>query len=500
MTLAKLVATAAGTKRVVCLLSIAISDDAHHFRRRAALLQQLGHHRHRRTRVHEEQLKTLAEIVVSGLAVARNAKTVLGATTVAKIPNLAVLALLRERIAFVIAKLALLRRRHHLQKRALVNVAEQVFRLNKMVAGVKIAVVFQRRTISTGRGVDAQQVPAEKGLECHIEQLHKNFAHVMPNPLFEDVHEELPILPATNSSVGHQVARLRIEDALAIGLLAPAQICDLDRVCAGSLDNGDELHPLCAHLVAKEAIDRAAVFLVGSVHRTQDIEVHIVLAQVAPALHYLVEGSLLPAIKPIGIVDLPGTVATKANKKIVFLEKRAPLVIKEDAVRLERVLDGLPGPAIFLDEFNGTPEELNLHQRGFAALPCDSHRRRTMRFEELFDVELERLVRHPMLLIRIQGIFGKEEAIGAIDVAGRTARFCQQVKARWCILRRSSISHQIHVSIFSAMPNEIGCQFEIWSLRFAVPDRDPFVLQGSYSVRSSLGTVKCDRGKAGLRI
>ncbi len=60
MTLAKFVAAAARTKRIVCLLSIAVSDDSHDLRRRATLLQQLGHHRHRRARVHEEQFKALA--------------------------------------------------------------------------------------------------------------------------------------------------------------------------------------------------------------------------------------------------------------------------------------------------------------------------------------------------------------------------------------------------------------------------------------------------------
>ena len=117
-------------------------------------------------------------------------------------------------------------------------------------------------------------------------------------------------------------------------------------------------------------------------------------------------------------MDLPGTVATKANKKIVFLEKRAPLVIKEDAVRLERVLNGLSWPPILLDELNGAPEKLDLHQRGLAALPRDRYRGRAVRLQQLFDVGFERLFRHPMLFVRIQGIFRQEEAIRAIDIAG----------------------------------------------------------------------------------
>ena len=389
MTLAELLSATARAKCVMCLLRIAVSDDAHHFRGSATFLQQLGHHRHRRARVHEEQFKPLAEIVLSRLAIARDTKPVLRATTVAKVSNSAVLALLREQIAFVIAKLALLWRCHHLQKGALVNIAEQVFRLDEMIAGIKVAVVLQCRAVSAGWSVDAQQVAAEESFERHIEQLNKHFAHVMPNPLLENVHEELAVLPAADCSVRYHVAGLRVEDALAARLLAPAQVRDIDRVCAGALDDRDELHPLCPHLVAEETVNRASVLLVGGVDRTKDVEVDIVLAKVAPAFHHLVKCSLLPAIEPVGVMNLAWTVAAEADKEIVFLEKCAPLVIKQDTVGLECVLNGLSRPAILLYQFNGAPEELDLHQCGLAALPGDRDRGCPVGLQELFDVGFE---------------------------------------------------------------------------------------------------------------
>lgn len=267
MTPAKLVAAAAWAERIVCLLGIAIGDDSHDFRRGAALLDQLGHHRHGRASVHEEQFKPFAKIVLSRLSVARNAKPVLGAATIAKVPHFTVLALLREQVALVITELALLRRRHHFQKSLLMDVAEQVFRFNEMVARVEITVVLQRGSVPAGWGVDAQQVAAEKGLKRYIEQLNKHLAYIMANPLLEDVDEELAVLPTADGPVGYHVAGLRVKHALATSLLTPSQVCDIDRVRVGSLDNGDELDPLCAHLVAKETINRTTVFFVCGVHR-----------------------------------------------------------------------------------------------------------------------------------------------------------------------------------------------------------------------------------------
>ena len=116
-------------------------------------------------------------------------------------------------------------------------------------------------------------------------------------------------------------------------------------------------------------------------------------------------------------MNLPGPVATDTDKKIVLLEKGAPLVIQQDSVGLKGMFYGLPGPTVLLNDFDGPAKELDLHERGFAALPSDSHRRRAMRLQQLLDVELECFVRHPMLLVRIQGVFGQEKTVGAINVA-----------------------------------------------------------------------------------
>ena len=51
-----------------------------------------------------------------------------------------------------------------------------------------------------------------------------------------------------------------------------------------------------------------------------------------------------------------------------------------------------------------------------------------MRLEQLTDVGLERGLGHAVLLVRVQRLLRQEEAVGAIDVAGRSARLGQQVE------------------------------------------------------------------------
>src|SRR5271169_2009171 len=125
---------------------------------------------------------------------------------------------------------------------------------------------------------------AEIGLECDVEHLDENLAHVVAHPLLEDIHQELAVLFAANRAVGYEVASLRIEQALAAGLLTPSLVGDIDGLRAGTLDDWDELHPRSLHLVAEKTIDRAAVMFVGGVDRTQNVEVDSVLAEVSPAL------------------------------------------------------------------------------------------------------------------------------------------------------------------------------------------------------------------------
>ncbi len=131
---------------------------------------------------------------MAGLAVGRERKSILWTTPVAKPFDLATLALCRERIAFVIAELSLLGRGHKFHEVRFVNVAELVARFDEMIAGIHVAVVFERRAISAGGGVDAQKMAAEISFQRDVEHLNENLANVVPDPFFEDIHEEAAVL------------------------------------------------------------------------------------------------------------------------------------------------------------------------------------------------------------------------------------------------------------------------------------------------------------------
>src|SRR5450631_3207908 len=203
---------------------------------------------------------------------------------------------------------------------------------------------------------------AEVGLEGYVKHLDEDRADIVAQPLLKNVYEELAVLFAADGAVGDEVAVLGIEQALAAGLVAPSLVGDIDGLGAGPLNDGDELYPCRLQLIAEEAIDRAAVMFVGGVDRAQDIEVDSVLAEEAPALHHFVEGASLAAVEPVRVMDLAWAVDAQADQKIMLLEKSAPLIIEKDAVGLKGVFDGLLGSAVLFDQFDGAPEELNLHQ------------------------------------------------------------------------------------------------------------------------------------------
>src|SRR5450755_2457561 len=112
---------------------------------------------------------------------------------------------------------------------------------------------------------------AEISLERHVKHLDKNFAHVMAHPLLENIYEEAAVLLSSDGAIGDEISGLCVEQAFAAGLLTQTQVGDINRLRAGALDDGNELHPLGFHLIAEETIDGAAMFLVGSVDRAQDV-------------------------------------------------------------------------------------------------------------------------------------------------------------------------------------------------------------------------------------
>ena len=137
------------------------------------------------------------------------------------------------------------------------DVAELLPRLDEMIAGVDVAIVFQRRPVTAGRRMDAKQMAPEIRFKRNVEELDIHASHVAPHPFLENVNEEAAILPTAHGAIGDEIAGLCVEQALARArLVAPALVGDGERIGRRALDDRNELHPFGAEFVAEEAVDR----------------------------------------------------------------------------------------------------------------------------------------------------------------------------------------------------------------------------------------------------
>ena len=127
---------------------------------------------------------------------------------------------------------------------------------------------------------------AKESLQRYVEKLHENLAYVVAYPFLEYIHQEASVLFGTDRALGDQVTGLRVEQALPAGLVTPALVGNFECLCRSALDDRDELHPLCAQLIAEEAIHRTSVVLVGGIDRAKNIKVDGVPLKGAPAIHH----------------------------------------------------------------------------------------------------------------------------------------------------------------------------------------------------------------------
>ena len=170
--------------------------------------------------------------------------------------------------------------------------------------------------------------------------------------------------------------------------------------------------------------------LVGGVDRGEGVPLHAVLAQLREPAHDLVERGLAGLVAAVGVVQLARAVDAEADEEAVLGEEPRPVAVDLGAVGLDGVPHRHAGRRVALAQLHGAAEELEPHQRGLAALPGDLDLGRAVRLDELADVELERLVAHARLRVRVQELLLEEEAVGAVEVARRAGRLGQQVERR----------------------------------------------------------------------
>ena len=149
-----------------------------------------------------------------------------------------------------------------------------------------------------------------------------------------------------------------------------------------------------------------------------------------PRMHP-VEGGLAALVDPVRVVHLPRAVDRDADQEVVLLQERAPLVVQQGAVGLDRVEDPLARPRVLVFQLDGPAEKVQAHHGRLAALPGHDHLRHPrVRLHELADIGLLQPGGHPELTARVQHLLGQEEAVLAVQVAHRAGGLGHHVEGQ----------------------------------------------------------------------
>jgi hypothetical protein len=92
------------------------------------------------------------------------------------------------------------------------------------------------------------------------------------------------------------------------------------------------------------------------------------------------------------------------------------------------VFDFRAGAAMSGDVMKGPAEELEAHQRGFAAVPRKGDIRTRLRLEELANVGFEQAVRHAEAIPGIEQLPRQKKTIRAVQIARRSCGLENRVK------------------------------------------------------------------------
>jgi hypothetical protein len=185
-------------------------QDRHDFVRFTSAPNQPGHELHREVDPVEEELEASAQVVQTGVTIGRLDEPVLGAFAVAGEAHIAFLAVARQRGELVLTEPDLLGRSDQFDHVFLQDIAQQILRLDEMVARVHVAVVLDRKARparlieDTHAGIGQTQPVAERSLE----RLHEDLADIVAHPLVEDGGEKAPELLGLDRPVRHGAAFL----------------------------------------------------------------------------------------------------------------------------------------------------------------------------------------------------------------------------------------------------------------------------------------------------
>ena len=279
-----------------------------------------------------------------------------------------------------------------------------------MVAGVEVAVMFDRKCLPAFRRKDAETLwYLRPRFECNVKDLHKDAAHVATHPLIKDRREKPAVLQRLDRPLRDIGLLLRegLEQNEAVRI----------RLLGLLLYDGDELQVLAADLLEK-AINLLCIVGILAIDNSQGIELNAVLFQNPKSAHYVRMGWLPSLVDSISIMQLFRTVYGKTDEKFIRRQELAPLVIKQRAVGLEAIVDPL-AICVFVLQFDDVLEKWYAEQCGLAALPCKTYFLARLRLDVLADVGVEHGFAHAKLppLFRVEILLLEVVTVGAVEVA-----------------------------------------------------------------------------------
>ena len=227
---------------------------------------------------------------------------------------------------------------HHRADILVLDVAQPVFRIHEVVAGIQVAVVFDDRIAAARLRVRAgsghHATPVGQG---GVEQVDKAGTDVVPHPLVEDVAHESAETDVADGPGGQLRAfGGRVDDERPGAL---DRLAFLVHRIPDMLDDRHELH-VTAPQAFQELIDLQSAALAVLVDRGHRVERDPTQLQQPQARHHAVEGGSPGLVLPVPVVDVLRSVDRDADQKTIPAEKLRPFRRDERPVRLEGVMDG----------------------------------------------------------------------------------------------------------------------------------------------------------------
>src|SRR6185312_4046074 len=288
------------------------------------------------------------------------------------------------------------------------DVAQLIFRIDEVVAGVEVSVVLDGEGHAAVFAEDAEALRhSEPALESYIEDLDEGLADVAADPLVKDGAQKFAVLQRLDGPFGD------------FGGIFEAGADEMESVRAGgggdAFDDGDELHVSAAGFT-QELVDIERVIGIFAVDDGEGVEFDGVLFEAGDGGEDSVEGGLPAFVDAVDVVQLAGAVDGEADEEMIGGEELGPFVVEENAVGLENVGDGA-AVGVFLLELEGAAEEVDAQERGFATLPGEGDSRGGLGLDVLADVGFQHLGRHgPVALAGVEVFLFEIEAIGTVEV------------------------------------------------------------------------------------